>query len=229
MIFRLCLLIALLCIAVAIEAGRLPYQYPDAAKLKSNDRIYVFQNSSGERNFTGDQFRREALGGDNALSKQPTSTFRYRRIAEYRNYSGQITSYITANGAMVISSRSPQPLSVSAVMPAPGFTGWSTSKPPYVTFNKSAVEAPFDDVNSIYKLAAGVFTLVGQTPDAVLMLTIDKSWQLTPVTLLPNTTYTLYGFIARRWHRTDGEETSSCGAMSDMGGYCQSTFTTGTR
>jgi hypothetical protein len=233
MINRLLVIAILFVSAVAaLAADKYYYQYPNAVRMRDTARIQMYDNLSGTRNITGSMMRYEATGGDEAFVKQAHSRYsstsgltpnsQYHRIFEIRNSDGQITYYVQANGRVTIGGN-PSPLSVSAVYPANGSTGWynnystgvGTGKKfnvAYVLYSKS--------VPSVSSTTQQYISGVTQS----LTNSINKV-SFNGFSAAAATTYTV------RVHRGtieqyDGEWTSTCGVMTDNAGVCESTFTT---
>lgn len=200
--------------AQAADQKKTYYSYPDAATMPDNGRIQMYDPALGSLNVTGLTLR--TTPSDTPLTAQPISGDNpYKRVAEFKDSTGKITSYIQANGTMVLGT--PVALAVSAVYPANGATGVAIDAVPYVTFNK----AVYVRLSTTY--IQGDSTAPAGNPDTPGQPT--QTWTI-PATLAAGTTYTIK-VVKNNIPQTDGETTSSCGTtMTDNAGVCESTFTT---
>lgn len=210
---RLIIALLLLLPAVSIAASKQYYDYPVATSVPDSGKFLMYDPATGSKNVTGSTLR--TTPSDTPISSKPiSSSNQYQRVYEGRTSAGVITSYITANGIMVLGT--PAVLTVSSVSPANGATGFAG---PVITttFNKDPLS-----LSSSYIYVNGKTTTngYGSTQNIV---------QSTAY-LAPSTSYT-YKVVKNTLAtlQTDGETTASCGsAMTDVSGVCQSTFTTGT-
>lgn len=214
---RLLLIITLLLPVQALAATVNWWDKPATTTLPDTGKISVY-DSSALKTITGANLKATAVSAVNAasdtpLQKQPLSSSNpYQRVAEFKTAAGVITSFITANGTLVIGT--PKALAVSSVAPSNGATAQSIIVYPAVTFNKGVGLS----VSTMYILGNSTAPVVGST---------SATWNV-PATLSYGTTYTLK-VVKNSITQTDGETTSSCGtAMADVSGVCQSTFTTAT-
>lgn len=197
----------------AFAADRTYYSYPDATTVPDNARILMYDPATGSRNVTGAKLRESV--SDTPISSQPIDSSPYKRVAEFKDSTGKITSYIQANGTLVLGT--PVALAVSAVYPANGATGVAIDAVPYVTFNK----AVYVSLSTTY--IQGDSTAPAGNPNTPGQPT--QTWTI-PSTLAAGTTYTIK-VVKNNIPQTDGETTSSCGTtMTDNAGVCESTFTT---
>jgi hypothetical protein len=233
--------------AASIQAAQLIYQFPDAGKMADTDRVYVYQSTGGNRNLTGSQFKYEALGGDDALSKQAQSSYSsvnpntpnsvHRRVMEVKDRTGKIMQYVTAIGRMVIGT--PKALDIIGAAPASGTTGlfnnYSVRRCAFTTcstmtgvyWNGKKMTTP---VNVQYN--KGVIVNTSQQYINGVSLGFDSGYttgtkvQFLPFSSAAGTTYTVRA-LRQSILQTDGEWTSSCGAyMTDNAGDCELTFST---
>jgi hypothetical protein len=219
--------ILLCCLPTLATAAGYYYTKPDATSLPPSGRILMYDPNTGtDKNITGQVLRDQvqpstdetlttiSQPSDLPLSKQPVDSSQYKRVAEFKDSTGKITSYIQAGGTLVIGT--PKMLEVTAVNPANASTGYAGG-PIAITFTKSP-----QATSGSYFYVTGVTATPYPSTDypAVIMV---------PAALWPNTAYTLNvvkNSLASL--QTDGETTASCGtAMADVSGLCQSTFTTG--
>lgn len=246
---KLYIITAVVLFAASIQAAQLIYQFPDAGKMKDTDRVYVYQNASGNRNLTGSQFKYEALGGDNPMVKQAFSGMSsqwagpnsiHRRISEIRNAAGNIIYYITAAGRMNIGGQ-PVPFAVTGISPANGttdiFNNYSVRACAFTTCStmtgvywnqKKWTGTKYVQYNKYVKSPSSTTDqfIVGKT----LGLTSTDNFKYTfaDYSVAAATTYTMKVWLENfRKYQTDGEYTATCPGMTDTGdGYCESTFTT---
>ncbi len=206
----LSILLVLVLLSVNALAEQRPWHNPPggaSSTLPDNAKIQIYTPSAGSQTVTGSVIR--TTPSDTPLSTQPISNANpYQRVAEFRNAAGVITSYITANGTLVLGT--PVALAVTSVYPANGATGVSISDVPQLTTNIAAYPP------------TSVLYVQGSSAAPVCADNICNI----PATLAPNTTYTIK-FLRQNIVHTSGETTSSCGPMPDVSGVCQSTFTTG--
>lgn len=213
--------------AAAIAAGTPYYTKPDATGLPPSGRILMYDPVTGtDKNITGQVLREQvaptadetltriATPTDTPLSKQPVNTSQYKRVAEFKDSTGKITSYIQAGGTLVIGT--PKMLEVTAVNPANASTGYA-GRPIALSFNKSPLAT-----SGTYFYVTGVTATPYDDSNNGTIIWI-------PAALYPNTAYTLNVLknnLAAL--QTDGETQASCGSvMTDTGTSCTSTFTTG--
>jgi len=233
--------------AVSFAATTQYYGFPDAVRMKANDRILMYPNASGSRNLTGTQFKYEAAGGDAPLIKQAQNSYSsvnpntpnsiHRRVLEVRNRTGVIMQYITAAGRMVLGT--PQALAINSVSPVHGttnlFNNYSVRRCAFTTcstmtgvyWNGKKMTTP---IYVQYNKGSGVTTaqqyIVGKPLAFDPTMSQGGKIQFLGFSTASATTYTLR-VMREAIVQTDGEWTSSCGAnMTDMGGYCESTFST---
>lgn len=209
------LIIFMLMLPITVQAAGVQYySYPDATTVPDNGRILMYDPATGSKNITGATIR--TTPSDTPLTAQPISgTNPYKRVAEFKNSSGVITSYITANGTMVLGT--PVALAVTSVYPANGATGVSTSAIPQVGTN-TTFEAT---ISNLYVVGSSTAPVSADGASS----TSTNLWNI-PATLAANTTYTIR-FLKNSINQITGDTTSSCGtAMTDVSGVCQSTFTT---
>lgn len=248
---KLYIVTALILCAVSIQAAQLYYQFPDAAKMRTTDRMMIWQNNSGNRNLTGAQFQYEAVGGDSPLVKQALSSYSsanpntgnsiYRRIFEVKSRAGKILQYITAAGETTIGT--PVALAVNSVNPVNGttnlFNNYSVRfcRPTFgtcstLTGTQVGYKRMLPEVSVTYN--KGLRSLSSTTEQYIVgrttsFNTASRTGNYVPFvsySVAPATTYTLR-VMRNTIVQHDGEWTSSCGsAMTDMGGYCESTFST---
>lgn len=213
-IFYALLLILIPSVLFAAEAY---YNFPDATSLPDAGRM-LLRDGSNNKNITGAKLKDEVRTAisDTALSAQPIDVSnQYKRVAEFKNSSGVITSYITANGALVLGT--PVALAVTSVYPANGATGVSISDIPQVGTNINFGAT----ISNLYVVGSSVDPV---SADGAYTASTNL-WNI-PATLAANTTYTIR-FVKNSIVQTTGETTSSCGtAMTDNAGVCESTFTT---
>lgn len=213
---RLCALVFLL-VPCTLFAAETYYNFPDATSLPNAGRI-LMRDGSSNKNITGSKLKDEVRTAisDTALSAQPIDgSNAYKRVAEFKNSSGVITSYITANGTLVLGT--PVALAVTSVYPSNGATGVSVSDIPQVGTNIN-FKATISNLYIVGSSTAPVSTDGASS-------TSTNIWNI-PATLAANTTYTIR-FLKNSIIQTSGEITSSCGtAMTDVAGVCESTFTT---
>lgn len=193
------------------------YNFPDATSLPDAGRI-LMRDGSSNKNITGAKLKDEVRTAvsDTALSSQPVSgTNAYKRVAEFKNSSGVITSYITANGTLVIGT--PVALAVTSVFPVNGATGVDVAAVPQVGTN-IGFEAT---ISNLYIVGSSVAPVDASGE----YQSLTNLWNI-PATLAAGTTYTIR-FLKNDIVQTSGETTSSCGTyMTDNAGVCESTFTT---
>lgn len=206
------LIIALILMATtAVAADRTYYSYSESTTVPDNGKFLMYDPATGSKNVTGSTLRTTA--SDTPISSKPVSSSNpYQRVYEGRSSDGTITSYITANGILVIGT--PHVLTVSSIVPANGATGF-VGGPITLTFNKDPLST-----SASYMYVQGVTTANGANNNIITSTAY----------LAPSTSYT-YKVVKNSLAplQTDGETTASCGtAMTDVSGVCQSTFTTGT-
>lgn len=207
-------------------AGSYYYTKPDATSLPPSGRILMYDPNTGtDKNITGQTLRDQVAPStdetltaisqpsDLPLSVQPaTGTNPYQRKLEIRDANGKITMFVTANGTQVFGT--PVSLAVVSVSPANGATGVDVNAVPTITFNKAVAAS----VSKIY--------LQGNSTAPVFDLGTQSIWYIPSAPLIHGTTYTVV-VAKNNIVQTDGETSSSCGgAMTDIGGVCQSTFVT---
>lgn len=232
---RLIAIALIMVAATAFAASQKLNELPLIGKIKDDARMYVYDTLSGNRNITGANFRQQAAGGDGPLIKQAQASYSstkantpnsiYRRIIEVRDRSGKIVQYTTANGALVFGT--PVPLSVNSVYPTNGSTGWYNNYSSGTGGLKRMIPAPSVTYNK------GTRSLSSTTDQYIVGKTLgfDSTSEGTNVrfvsySVAAGTTYTIR-VMRQSIVQYDGEWTSSCGSgMTDMGGYCESTFTT---
>lgn len=205
--------------AQAADQKKTYYSYPDAATMPDNGRIQMYDPALGSLNVTGLTLR--TTPSDTPLTAQPISGVNpYKRTFESRDSNGNINYYTQANGNVVvvgvltIGAAAPAPLTVSSIAPANGSTGF-IGGPITLTFNKYP-----NSTSSAYMYVNGVTTTNIWPGGSAITSTAY---------LAPSTSYT-YKVVKNTLAtlQIDGETTASCGtAMTDVGGVCQSTFTTG--
>ena len=209
------LIIFMLMLPITVHAAGVQYySYPDATTVPDNGRILMYDPATGSKNITGATIR--TTPSDTPLTSQPISgTNPYKRVAEFKDSTGKITSYITANGTLVLGTN--VALAVTSVYPANGATGVSTSAIPQVGTNINF----WATISNLY--VVGSSTAPESADGSYSAFT--NLWNI-PATLAANTTYTIR-FLKNSIIQTTGETTSSCGTvMTDVSGVCQSTFTT---
>lgn len=224
---RLVTVILLCCLPTLATAAGYYYTKPDATSLPPSGRILMYDPNTGtDKNITGQVLRDQVQPStdeilttinqpsDLPLSKQPVDSSQYKRVAEFKDSTGKITSYIQAGGTLVIGT--PKMLEVTAVNPANASTGYA-GVPLAIAFNKS----PLATSGSYFYVTGVTATPYGDTSDS------SKIW--IPAALYANTAYTLNVAInSLAGLQIDGETTAGCGtAMTNISGVCQSTFTTG--
>lgn len=243
------ILITLAIFAASAALAANYYLPPLRSNPTSTTRIPAYFNSSGVRALGWDDVLQRAsayahlstsrrIGSANQIFDLMTTanakklTIRaaagagaYVRKFEIKNGSGQIVSWVNASGQMIFGT--PQPLSITSVYPPNGATNVSNgvwadysssgggrmrinTTAPAVTYNKST------DVTGSLQYIVGL----GNQPTNTGVTSIFYNFSGTP-----GTTYTIR-VVRGSIEQTDGETSSSCGsAMTDMGSYCQSTFT----
>jgi hypothetical protein len=246
---RLIIMVLIMATGCAFAASQKIYEFPDAGKMKDSDRVYIYQNASGNRNLTGSQFKYEALGGDGVMVKMAMNTYtsqwagpnsQHRRVSEIRNYLGKITYYVTAAGRMVIGGE-PRPFAVTAVVPASGTTGiynnysaracafttCSTMTGVYWT-GKKWTGSKYITYNKTVKSVSSSTDqfIVGKTLN--LVSGDQLKYTFADYSVAAATTYTMKIWLENfRRYQQDGEWTATCPGMTDTGdGYCEATFTT---
>jgi hypothetical protein len=224
-------------------------ELPLTDTIRDDSRLYVFNGPTSNRNITGADFRKQALGGDGAMIKQAMSNYtsqwagpysQHRRISEIRNYLGKITYYVTAAGRMVVGGN-PIPFAVNTVVPAGGTTGiynnysvracafttCSTMTGVYWT-GKKWTGSKYITYNKTVKSVSSSTDqfIVGKT--LTLTSTDQLKYTFADYSVAAATTYTMKIWLENfRRYQQDGEWTASCPGMTDTGdGYCQSTFST---
>jgi hypothetical protein len=150
----------------------------------------------------------------------------YRRVLEVKNAKGIMTMYVNANGKIVIGGN-PSPLTASSVYPTAGATAVSNG----TWFNYSSTVGGYNYWGRINKPVPYIAFNKGDHPTGSISgtggSTATPSSQYTYFSNFSGATGTTYtmSFTRSTYMQTDGEITSSCGAMSDAAGVCTSTFT----
>lgn len=245
---RLITITLILLAASAFAASQKLSELPLISNIKDSARLYVYDTLSGNRNITGSDFRKQAAGGDSPLIKQALASYssanantpnsQYRRVFEVRDRSGKIVQYTTANGITTIGT--PKALSINGVYPANASTGWFNNYSVRVcTFskcstltgtkiqNKSMRPAPYVQYNKgLRDLTTSQQLIVGKSLAFDPTASGGAKYAFVPFSTAPGTTYTIR-VLRQAIVQHDGEWASYCGAsMVDVGGYCETTFTT---
>jgi hypothetical protein len=209
------------------------YSYPTAKRLRDTARVLMYDNLSGSRNVTGTLIRRDVLGGNVGVN---TNTD-YVRVMEIKDTLGVIISYIQGNGKMTMGT--PLSLSISSVSPTNGATNvsngtwfnysstvggydyWGRLNMPVPTINFNKYDAPSTGTLTPARPGGGAWKVTGGTGS--LVFSNHSGTYFNNFSGAAGTTYTMR-FTRIGYTQTDGETTSSCGAMTVNGNYCDSTF-----
>lgn len=246
------LIIAILMLTAAVcMAAQQYYGFPTVNTLRDDARVLIYSNLSS-KNITGLTLKQEisafahlsasrriananqifdlmtTASSKKLIKRAPSDATTYQRIMEIKDSTGKIVYWINNSGQMIFGT--PLPLAVTGVYPSNGATNVSNG----TWFNYSSTDGgynywarrdgttPYISYNKPVSVTISTQYIVGSS-------IAPSSGNSTPAfsgfSGAAGTTYTMRS-IRQSIIQQDGETTSSCGtAMTDIAGYCQSTFT----